>query len=314
VKAKLYPKRSAFPPPRMPRRRTDIIQKIQAFPRPLPVDHYENFPVASWLLPPALRPPVEAIYAFARSADDFADEGERTDAERIALLDGYSRQLERIGRRERPQDPVFSRLHDAIVAHDLPLGLFEDLLDAFRQDVVKKRYATFDELMDYCRRSADPVGRLLLTLFGKADPANLRDSDAICSSLQLANHWQDIAVDWRKGRVYLPQEDLAQFGVTEAQIAGGRTDGGWPEMVRFQCQRARAMMRSGAPLGSRLPGRIGLEIRAIAAGGLRILDRIDAVQGDVFRRRPVLSGGDWIRILWRAAFWRPAPMQQAAAR
>lgn len=277
----------------------------------MPVEHYENFPVASWLLPPALRTPVEAIYAFARSADDFADEGDRPDAERLALLDGYARSLERIGRGERPGDPVFSRLHDAIVAHDLPLGLFHDLLDAFRQDVTKKRYATFDELMDYCRRSADPVGRLLLALFRKDDPASLRDSDAICSSLQLINHWQDVAVDWGKGRVYLPQEDFAQFGLDEGAIAGARSDGAWPDFMRFQCQRARAMMRSGSPLGTRLPGRMGLEIRAICAGGLRILDRIDAVDGDVFRHRPVLNGGDWARILWKAAFWRPAPVQTA---
>jgi squalene synthase HpnC len=286
--------------------------EIQALRTPLPVEHYENFPVASWLLPPALRPPVEAIYAFARTADDFADEGDRGDAQRIALLDGYSRNLERIARRERPDDPVFSRLHDAIVAHDLPIALFHDLLDAFRQDVVKKRYATFDELMDYCRRSADPVGRLLLALFRRDDPANLRDSDAICSSLQLINHWQDIAVDWGKGRVYLPQEDLARFGVPESQIADGRVDARWQDLVRFQSQRARAMMRAGVPLGTRLPGRIGLEIRAIAAGGLRILDKIDAVQGDVFRHRPVLVLGDWIRIGWRAALWRPRPVGTGA--
>ncbi|MDH5264625.1 MAG: squalene synthase HpnC [Betaproteobacteria bacterium] len=278
----------------------------------MPVEHYENFPVASWLLPPALRPPVEAIYAFARNADDFADEGDLPDAERIARLDDYARFLDRIGKRERPDHPVFSRLHDAIVAHDLPLRLFHDLLDAFRQDVVKKRYATFDELMDYCRRSADPVGRLLLALFRKDDPANLRDSDAICSSLQLINHWQDIAVDWGKGRVYLPQEDLAHFGIGEDWIAEGRVDGRWQDMVRFQCQRARAMMRSGSPLGTRLPGRMGLEIRAISAGGLRILDKIDAVHGDVFRHRPVLKGGDWARILWKAAFWRPLPVRSAS--
>ena len=278
----------------------------------MPVEHYENFPVASWLLPQALRTPIEAIYAFARNADDFADEGDRPDSERLALLDGYARNLDRIARRERPGDPVFSRLHDAIVAHDLPIGLFHDLLDAFRQDVTKKRYATFDELMDYCRRSADPVGRLLLALFRKDDPANLRDSDAICSSLQLINHWQDIAVDWGKGRVYLPQEDLDHFGVAHEQIAQGRVDGAWQDLVRFECQRARAMMRSGAPLGTRLPGRMGLEIRAISAGGLRILDRIEAVHGDVFRQRPVLKAGDWGRILWKALFWRPAPVRTAA--
>ena len=293
--------------------RTDIIPKIQACPAlPLPVEHYETFPVASWLLPARLRTPIEAIYAFARSADDFADEGDRPDAERLALLDGYARNLDRIGRRERPDDPVFARLHDAIVAHDLPLALFHDLLDAFRQDVTKKRYATFDELMDYCRRSADPVGRLLLALFRKNDPANLRESDAICSSLQLINHWQDVAVDWGKGRVYLPQEDLERFGVTEAQLAAGRADGAWGDLMRFQCQRARAMMRAGTPLGSRLPGRMGLEIRAICAGGLRILDRIEAVQGDVFAHRPVLKAGDWGRILWKAIFWRPMPVGMAA--
>jgi phytoene synthase len=275
----------------------------------LPVEHYENFPVASWLLPPGLRTPIEAIYAFARSADDFADEGERPDAERLALLDGHARALDRIARGERPDEPVFSRLHDAIRAHDLPIGLFHDLLDAFRQDVVKKRYATFEELMDYCRRSADPVGRLLLALFRKDDPANLRDSDAICSSLQLVNHWQDIAVDWGKGRVYLPQEDMARFGVAESQIAAASTAGRWRELVQFECERARAMMRSGAPLGTRLPGRMGLEIRAIAAGGLRILERIEAVQGDVFRHRPELNAGDWARILWKAFFWRPAPVR-----
>jgi phytoene synthase len=278
----------------------------------LPVEHYENFPVASWLLPPGLRTPIEAIYAFARNADDFADEGARPDADRIALLDGYARNLDRIARRERPDDPVFSRLHDAIVAHDLPIGLFHDLLDAFRQDVTKKRYETFDELMDYCRRSADPVGRLLLALFRRDDPANLRDSDAICSSLQLINHWQDVAVDWGKGRVYLPQEDLRQFGVAERQIAEGRVDGAWQDLMRFECQRARAMMRSGAPLGTRLPGRMGLEIRAICAGGLRIIERIETVNGDVFRRRPTLNAADGARILWKAFFWRPVPVRLAA--
>ena len=312
VRRELYPNEGPFPGARRGSRGADIIRKFKRFPLPLPVEHYENFPVASWLLPPGLRTPIEAIYAFARNADDFADEGERPDAERLALLDGYARGLERIERGERPDDPVFSRLHDAIRAHGLPIELFHRLLDAFRQDVTKKRYATFDELMDYCRRSADPVGRLLLVLFRKDDPANLRDSDAICSSLQLINHWQDIAVDWGKGRVYLPQEDLEHFGVTEAQIAAGRTDGGWQDLVRFECQRARAMMRSGAPLGTRLPGRMGLEIRAICAGGLRILERIEEVDGDVFARRPKLNRGDWARILWKAFFWRPAPVRLAA--
>lgn len=275
----------------------------------MPVEHYENFPVASWLLPAAVRPSVEVIYAFARSADDFADEGDLPDAERLARLDAYDRSLDRIERGERPDDPLFSRLHDTIRAHGLPIPLFRDLLGAFRQDVTKKRYATFDELMDYCRRSADPVGRILLKLFGKDDPANLRDSDAICSSLQLINHWQDVAIDWGKGRVYLPQEDLAHFGLAEAQIAAGEANGPWKDLMAFQCQRARAMMRSGTPLGTRLPGRFGLEIRAICSGGLRILDKIEAVDGDVFRHRPVLRGADWLAVLWRALVWRPLPVR-----
>jgi squalene synthase HpnC len=278
----------------------------------LPVEHYENFPVASWLLPAAVRPSVEVIYAFARSADDFADEGDLPDAERLARLEAYEGSLDRIERGERPADPLFSRLHDTIRAHDLPIPLFRDLLGAFRQDVTKKRYATFDELMDYCRRSADPVGRILLKLFGKDDAANLRDSDAICSSLQLINHWQDVAIDWGKGRVYLPQEDLARFGLSEAQIAAGQAGGPWKDLMAFQCQRARAMMRSGTPLGTRLPGRFGLEIRAICSGGLRILDKIEAVDGDVFRHRPVLKGADWLAVLWRAFLWRPAPARNLA--
>jgi squalene synthase HpnC len=278
----------------------------------VPVEHYENFPVASLLLPARLRPSVEAVYAFARTADDFADEGDLPDAERLARLGAYRAGLEAIGRGERPADPVLARLHDTIRGRGLALEPFHALLEAFSQDVVKKRYETFDELMHYCRRSADPVGRIVLALFERADEANVRDSDAICSSLQLANHWQDVAVDWGKGRVYLPQEDLARFRVDESWIAGARGGAPWRELMAFQCQRARAMMRAGAPLGTRLPGRLGLEIRAIVSGGLRVLDRIDAVGGDVFRRRPVLGRADWIAVLWRALVWRPRPVRDLA--
>jgi phytoene synthase len=264
------------------------------------VDHYENFPVASVLLPQPLREPVAAIYAFARSADDFADEGDLPASERVRLLDGYRAELDATAADTETEHPIFRRLRPVVAAHGLPLQLFRDLLDAFSQDIVKTRYASYDELLDYCRRSADPVGRLLLHLFGAATPDNLADSDRICSALQLINHWQDVAVDWRKDRVYLPQEDLARFGVTEAQIAAARCDDRWRALMRFEVERARALMLAGAPLGRRLPGRIGLEIRAIVAGGLRILDRIEAVNYDVFRRRPVLEKSDWLRILWRA--------------
>lgn len=267
----------------------------------MPVDHYENFPVASLLLPARLREPVAAIYAFARSADDFADEGDLPAEERLRLLNGYRAELDAIAAGRDSEHPVFRRLRPVVAAHGLPLQPFRDLLDAFAQDVVKTRYASYAELLDYCRRSADPVGRLLLHLFRAATPDNLRRSDCICSALQLINHWQDVAIDWRKPRVYLPQEDLARFGVTETQIACRYCDDGWRALMRFQVERARALMLEGAPLGRALPGRVGLEIRAIAAGGLRILDKIEAVNYDVFRRRPLLGKPDWVRILVRAA-------------
>ena len=264
------------------------------------VDHYENFPVASLLLPPFLREPVAAIYGFARSADDFADEGDLPAAERIARLDAYRAELDAIAEGRPSDHPVFLRLRPVVDRFDLPLEPFRDLLDAFRQDVTKARYATFAELMDYCRRSADPVGRLLLKLFRADGAENVRHSDAVCSALQLINHWQDVAVDWAKGRSYLPAEDLERFGVDEAQIARGRCDGSWRALLGFQVDRARTLMLEGAPLGRLLPGRIGLEIRAIVAGGLRILEKIEEVDYDVFRRRPVLTAADWPRLAWRA--------------
>jgi phytoene synthase len=265
------------------------------------VDHYENFPVASVLLPARLREPVAAIYGFARSADDFADEGELAAAERLARLDAYRRELDAIEAGQPTPHPVFLRLRPVIAEFGLPLGLFRDLLDAFAQDVSKTRYATYAELMDYCRRSADPVGRLLLKLFQADSAGNLARSDAICSALQLINHWQDVAVDWTKGRLYLPAEDMDRFGVREAQIAQGRCDDAWRALMGFQVERARALMLEGSPLGRDLPGRIGLEIRAIVAGGLRVLEKIEAAGFDIFRRRPVLTTADWPRLLWRAA-------------
>lgn len=264
------------------------------------VDHYENFPVASLLLPRALREPVAAIYAFARTADDFADEGQRSPDERLELLNAYRTELDALEQGHATEQPIFRCLRPVIDRFGLSLQPFRDLLDAFSQDVVKTRYASYAELMDYCRRSANPVGRLLLALFRADSPENLHRSDAVCSALQLINHWQDVAVDWGKGRVYLPQDDLRRFGVTEPQIAAWRCDESWCAMMRFEVDRARALMQTGAPLGGDLPGRIGLEIRAIVAGGLRILEKIEAVDYDIFRRRPVLARSDWPRILWRA--------------
>ena len=257
------------------------------------VDHYENFPVASVLLPRELRQPVELIYRFARTADDFADEGERADNERLALLAGYSQELNRIERSEEPRTELFRELAPMIAQRRLPVSLFHDLLSAFSQDVTTKRYATLDEVLDYCRRSANPVGRLLLVLYGAATPQNNAWSDNICSALQIINFLQDIEIDYANGRVYMPQDELARFGVSEAQIAAGQVDDAWRRFMAFEVGRTRAMLLAGAPLGRALRGRIGLELRMIVAGGERILRKIETAGYDVFRRRPVLRSHDW---------------------
>ena len=264
------------------------------------VGHYENFPVASTLLPAPLRRPVALIYRFARSADDFADEGDVAAAERLALLQGYRDELKRIETGGASEQPLFADLGEIVRQYRLPLQLFHDLLDAFAQDVVKKRYADFAEVMDYCRRSANPVGRLLLHLFGAASADNLTRSDAICSSLQLINFWQDVAIDWRKDRIYLPQDEMRRYGVSERDIDAGTVSAAWMALMRFQVERARALMQSGASLGRDLPGRIGLEIRTIVQGGLRVLEKIDKADADIYHRRPVLKAYDWPLLLYRA--------------
>jgi phytoene synthase len=264
------------------------------------VGHYENFPVASVLMPARFRHPVAVIYRFARTADDFADEGEVEALTRLRNLQDFRDKLDAIARGEPPNDPLFVQIADIVARHRLPLQLFRDLLDAFSQDVVKTRYANFAEVLDYSRRSANPVGRLLLYVFDAATAQNLLQSDRICSSLQLINFWQDVAIDYAHDRIYLPQDELARFAVGEPQLARQDTGGGWRELMQFQVQRARAMMLEGAPLGAVLQGRIGLEIRSIVQGGLRILDKIEQVNYDVFRQRPVLKAWDWPLLLMRA--------------
>ena len=272
------------------------------------VRHYENFPVASVLLPAPLRWPVAVIYRFARTADDLADEGDASSAERLARLDAYRTALDGIVTGRPSNEPLFRDLARVIADHRLPIRLFHDLLDAFAQDVVKQRYGTFAELLDYCRKSANPIGRLLLHLFGAATPPNERRSDAICSALQLTNFWQDLAIDWSKGRVYIPQEDLARFRVSETQIGASDTRGGFAELMLFEIGRARTMLESGAPLATELPGRSGFELRMIVHGGLRVLEKLEVARGDVFRSRPVLRPGDWVMMLFRAArMHRSAP-------
>ncbi len=265
------------------------------------VDHYENFPVASILMPRRLRKPVAAIYHFARAADDIADEGELSNEERLRQIDEFRAALARIERNEVPLTPLFQNLAAEVHQHALPMQPLYDLLDAFSQDVVKKRYANFDEVLDYCRRSANPIGNLLLHLYDEATPVNIAYSDAICTSLQIINFWQDVARDYAIGRIYLPLDELAQYGVTEAQIAQGTSNEAWRALMKFQVDRARAMMLTGKPLGSILTGRIGLEMRMIIAGGLRILCKLKNVQYDMFRHRPVLKPHDWVIMLAKSA-------------
>lgn len=268
------------------------------------VGHYENFPVATRLVPAHLRPAVVALYRFARSADDIADEGDAAPAERLAALAAYDAALDEIGRGGTPAQPPFPALAEAVRAHALPLGLLHDLVSAFRQDVTVGRYANYDDLLDYCRRSANPVGRLLLVLYRADTPANVAASDAICTGLQLVNFWQDVAIDWRKDRVYLPQEDLDRFGVPSATIAAGRADDAWRALLAFEVQRARALLEAGRPLAAALPWRLGLELAAVIAGGLRICARIDAIGGDVFARRPTLRTREWWVVAYHALFMR----------
>lgn len=267
------------------------------------VGHYENFPVASWLMPAALRPAVRAIYRFARTADDLADEGDAQPAERLAALAGLRDQLKAIEAGGTSQWPD---LADAIRRHRLSQQPFYDLLSAFSQDVTTFRYESFDTLADYCRRSANPVGRLMLQLFRRDSPDLQRQSDAVCTGLQLANFWQDVAIDMKKGRVYLPQQDLVTFGVSEAQIARGEINQNWQRLITFEIQRTRTLLHRGAPLARALSGRIGFELRMVVQGGLRILERIDAVGGDVFSRRPQLTARDWTVMSWRAL--KPSPI------
>ncbi len=276
------------------------------------VDHYENFPVASILLPARLRPAVEIIYAFARSADDLADEGDASDDERLAALSAYEDGLDQIAAASTPSTALFRDLAKVITEYQLPLQPFRDLLSAFKQDVVTTRYPDFETLLDYCRRSANPVGTLMLHLYGAASKENLHDSDHICSALQLINFWQDVAVDIQKTRIYLPLADMQKFNVTEDHITSPKIDNAWRQLMQFEVDRARNMLLSGAPLALRLPGRIGWELRLVVQGGLRILECIEAVDYDVFQRRPKLGKGDWLLLIWRAIRMKAGKLSNSA--
>ena len=262
--------------------------------------HYENFPVASRLLPKHLRQPIAVIYAFARRADDFADEGDLSNEERIAKLTDFGNKLERVEQGQEVDDTTFIALADIIKQHQLPISLFHDLLTAFKMDVTKTRYANFGEVMEYCRYSANPVGRLLLHLNNAATPQNLGYSDAICSALQLTNFLQDISQDLDESdRIYIPLDEMEQYSVSEEDIRNKITNPASRDLIQFQIQRTRKLMQSGAPLGKVLKGRMGLELRLTIMGGSRILYKLNQQQNDVFSR-PRLSKWDIGWVIWKA--------------
>ena len=276
------------------------------------IDHYENFPVASVLCPAHLRAPIAAIYHFARTADDIADEGSASAQERLESLESYRKQLlwvsERADFDPAMLDPQWAKIFDALgkTLHQylLPTALLHDLLDAFAQDIVKTRdragYADELELREYCRRSANPIGRLLLHLYGVTEPEALQQSDAICTALQLINFWQDPSVDIPRGRFYFTAAAQKKHAVEEADLLALRQTPSISAMLKECVQSACATMASGAPLVHRVPGRAGWELRLVVQGGLRILDKIEALQYATLERRPTLRAWDFVIMGWRS--------------
>lgn len=262
--------------------------------------HYENFPVASFILPKALRRPISVIYAFARTADDFADEGEWDAETRLTKLKDYDDKLQAIAAGRAVDDPIFIALQDVMQRHQLPVQLFHDLIIAFRLDVSKQRYADMAEVWDYCRYSANPVGRLLLHLLQADTAQNLQRSDAICSALQLINFLQDINQDLTENnRIYLPQDELSHFGVSEDQLRKEHSNKAMRRLLRRQIGYAREKMLWGQPLGRSLRGRFGFQLRMMINGGLRILDLLEKQKRDLFSR-PRLKKRDWLWMLWKS--------------
>lgn len=279
------------------------------------INHYENFPVASVLMPKRPRNDVVNIYRFARTADDIADEGNDSDAERLNKLSTFRKNLNNIENNNLNDllDPnnsysyIFKPLAQTIEKHQIPLYLFSDLITAFEQDISIKRYSNDRDLFNYCKKSANPVGRIMLRLFNDDSPENIINSDAICTGLQLTNFWQDIAIDWLKNRVYIPKDKLDLYQIPESYIQSNVArsnpmpfNQNWYSLMQSQVQQARELLISGQDLGRQIPGRIGLELRMVIQGGLRILEKLDNVKYDVFYNRPVIKKSDWLTIFFRS--------------
>ncbi len=257
--------------------------------------HYENFPVASRLLPRHTRRHVAVLYAFARIADDFSDEAEYEGVRRQRLED-WRRQLWAIGK-EPPRHPVFLAMEESLRQLDLPREPFDDLLSAFLQDVDKRRYASFDEVADYCRRSANPVGRIVLMIHGYRDPELFKLSDAICTGLQLANFWQDVSVDLKKDRIYIPEEDFRHFGYGEADLRMGVVNERFRNLMKHQWKRTRALFETGRHLWPRLRFPLSWEIKLTWLGGNQVLHKIRRAGFDTLHQRPALTKWDWMKLL-----------------
>jgi len=283
------------------------LEAAYAYCERLAQSHYENFPVASRLLPARMRPHIAAVYAFARLADDMADEGHRPAADRLADLEAWDARLSSIAAGAAPSAgphaEVFVALRATIDACRLPPSLLHDLVSAFRQDVTVTRYATWDDLLDYCRRSANPVGRLVLRVAGY-DRADLDTaSDAVCTALQLTNFWQDLEIDWKKGRIYLPAATREDARAREEDLAARRMTAEWRRALGEAVARTRRLFRAGVPVADGVRGRLRWELRATWLGGTRILDKLEAADYDVFTRRPALTRADVPPILWHTLFW-----------
>ncbi len=286
----------------MERKLAGGVEEAFTYCRQMAESHYENFPVGSLLIPKPLRKHVYSIYAFARTADDFADEGyetgELTEAERLAALNDWQQKLERcfVGEADHP---VFIALGATVKELNLPIKLLSDLLSAFKQDVVKRRYASFDEVLDYCTGSANPVGRLILLLFGYRDERLHRLSDHICTALQLANFWQDVSVDIRKDRIYLPQDEMEKFGVTVDDLREARFSSQFAELMKFQVERTWELFHQGRELPELVHGRLKYELRLTWFGGTNILKQIEGLGYNTLNQRPTNSTGDKLRLLAR---------------
>jgi phytoene synthase len=276
--------------------------------------HYENFPVASWLLPARMRPHIAALYAFARTADDFADEGQRSDAERLRLLDDWQNRLHACVTECAPDDRLFVALGATIRARHLPMSLFDDLLSAFRQDITTHRYDTWRELLDYCRRSANPVGRLVLRIAGYDNARLDRSSDALCTALQLTNFWQDLDRDWVKGRLYVPLHDVDAEGARLQDLGERRVTEPWQRVLRRVAGRTRILFDEGTEVCDGVRGRLRYELRFTWLGGMRILDRLDAADYNVFRLRPTLGKADIPSLVVRALLWNVRRERHGAGR